>query len=259
MIFLIIVASIAGLITLFVFNSMAVEKNQIRTLAIAYNRGIGADYESYLSNPDYTYDDRVYEYFNYFASGSGTPSPLPGGVSVVDKPVEVIFESDQDIESFASHFFTIRRPKLKERMDALIKRSNSLDMYDQETREKISQTIYKAIMEFSGAVVTINVGVNRYKLKLSSIKPELVLAILAVESGFNPLAYARETSINPDISDEVYSRGIAQIYEFTLWSMNDWLKESGCNIKIDELWSIRNSVFLNMVYLAYANMVLYSE
>jgi hypothetical protein len=259
MIFLIIVASIAGLITLFVFNSMAVEKKQIRTMAIIYNRGIGADYKSFLNNPDYNYDDKVYEYYSYFASGSGTPSQLPGGVMVVDKPVDVIFDSDGDVERFASHFFTLRRPKLKERMDKLIEISNSLDMYDQETKDKISQTIYEAVMEFSGAVVTINVGVNRYKLKLSNIKPELVLAILAVESGFNPLAYARETSINPDVSNEVYSRGIAQIYEFTLWSMNDWLEESGCNIKVDELWSIRNSVFLGMVYLAYADMVLYSE
>ncbi|MFO7880969.1 MAG: transglycosylase SLT domain-containing protein [Kosmotogaceae bacterium] len=259
MVFLIIIASIAGLITLFVFNSFAVEKKEIRTIAIIYNRGTGADYKSYLNNPSYSYDEKVYEYYNYFATGAGTPSPLPGGVKLVDKQIDVVFESDQNVERFASRIFTMRRPKIKERMDKLINMSSSLNMYDQETKDRISQTIYQSIMNFSGAEVPINVGGNRYVLKLSTVKPELVLAILAVESGFNPLAYAREVSINPDLSNEVYSRGIAQIYEFTLWSMNNWLEEANCNIKVDELWSIRNSIFLSMVYLAYADIVIYSE
>jgi len=43
-----------------------------------------------------------------------------------------------------------------------------------------------------------------------------------------------------------------QIYQKTLYTLNTWLANEGINILPEELWNIRNNIFLGMVYLTYA-------
>jgi soluble lytic murein transglycosylase-like protein len=108
-------------------------------------------------------------------------------------------------------------------------------------------------MEFANVKVDIIVGGEIKTLDLSRLDPEVVLSIMVVESSLNPFALMEERSIDESFSDYVHSRGLMQIYEMTLWTLNSWLKQSRINIKPQELWSIRNNIFLGMVYLAYAN------
>ncbi|MGC9322045.1 MAG: transglycosylase SLT domain-containing protein, partial [Kosmotogaceae bacterium] len=84
----------------------------------------------------------------------------------------------------------------------------------------------------------------------------IVLSIMAVESSLNPFALMEERSIDESFSAFVYSRGLMQLYEMTLWTLNSWLWQSQINVKPEELWSVRDNIFLGMVYLAYANELL---
>lgn len=109
-------------------------------------------------------------------------------------------------------------------------------------------------MDFSRARVQIKVAGNLIELDFSRVDPKLVAAIMVVESTMNPFALREERSLLPSY-DFIYSRGLMQIYELTLWSLNTWLRDSGVNVQPLELWSIRNNVFLGMLYLAYATHI----
>lgn len=47
-----------------------------------------------------------------------------------------------------------------------------------------------------------------------------------------------------------------QIYETTFWQLKSWINNSELDMTVDDLWSIRNNIFLGMVYLAYAQTLI---
>ncbi|MBN2219505.1 MAG: transglycosylase SLT domain-containing protein [Kosmotogaceae bacterium] len=227
---------------------------RVAALSVLYNAGLGADYKAILENPSYQYDDRVIEAYEYFTDKSGSLSyRLNGSVKMHNVLENDLFISSQTISDLSQQNAKRERPDVENKIALLIESSSSLSDRSAIFKNRLSEEIYNALMEFENVKVDIIVGSEIKTLDLSSLDPEVVLAIMVVESSLNPFALMEERSIDESFSEYVYSRGLMQIYEMTLWTLNSWLKQSKINIKPQELWSVRNNIFLGMVYLAYAN------
>jgi len=131
-----------------------------------------------------------------------------------------------------------------------------VSIYEYFAGKSDSKPVLSSAIKMHSVKVNIIVGGKVKTLDLSRLDPSIVVSIMIVESSLNPYALMEERSLNPSFSPYVYSRGLMQIYELTLWTLNSWLKESQINVKPEGLWSIRDNIFLGMVYLSYANEML---
>lgn len=228
--------------------------DKVAALSVLYNAGLGADYKSILESPSYQYDDRVVEAYRYFTDKSGSLNyRLSSSVKMHNVSENDLFVCNKIISDLSQQNAKRKCPYLETKIASLIESSSLLSDRSAIFKNRLSEEIYNALMEFANVKVDIIVGGEIKTLDLSRLDPEVVLSIMVVESSLNPFALMEERSIDESFSDYVHSRGLMQIYEMTLWTLNSWLKQSGINIKPQELWSIRNNIFLGMVYLAYAN------
>jgi hypothetical protein len=253
-VFTALVVAIALISTILFLSSRVAEPEFDPCVVVMYNAGLGADCSGFLNNPDYSYVDAVKRAYDYFTGASDT---IPGvALSVRTHTIDesLLFERNPSVEKYSQrHFFNPMR-SLETRIKEVVMNGNSLSSKSRQTREAIAKEIYWAIMDFSRARVQIKVAGNLIELDFSRVDPKLVAAIMVVESTMNPFALREERSLLPSY-DFIYSRGLMQIYELTLWSLNTWLRDSGVNVQPLELWSIRNNVFLGMLYLAYATHI----
>ncbi|AKI96912.1 transglycosylase SLT domain-containing protein [Kosmotoga pacifica] len=244
--FLVLILAIS--ITIVFFNPHTPSKI-VKELAILYNKGLNIDISEYFNEPSYSYPEDVLNAYRFF-KGKKLSNFHGFAVTRTASNVSVdIFESgDRSIETLINHSVKKKKPFLKERIREAIGLSSTVQPVISNS-EKIINAVYNALLDFSTIEVPLRVGDDKVLLSLSDIEPELVLAICFKESGFNPLALGKVTEENPEFR---YSRGLMQIYQKTLYTLNTWLAETGINISPEELWNIRNNIFLGMVYLAYA-------
>jgi len=253
---LVLLTSIVVISGLLVGFGNRLSPKKVASLAILYNAGLGANREDFLNNPSYTYDDRVVSVYEYFAGKSDSKPVLSSAIKMHNVDDTELFSTNPAVDRLISSKTPRENISLKNKLLSLIKSNKQLDSKGDEFKIKLGEAIYRAIMDFTGVKVNIIVGGKVKTLDLSKLDPSIVVSIMIVESSLNPYALMEEKSLNPSFSQYVYSRGLMQIYEITLWTLNSWLKESQINIKPEGLWSIRDNIFLGMVYLSYANEML---
>lgn len=254
-VFAALVVAIALISATLFLSSRVIEPKLDPCVIVMYNAGLGADCEKFLADPAYTYVDAVIRAYDYFSGNSDTIPGVNLSVRMHNIDDSLLFERNSSVEKYSQrHIFNPMR-SLESKIKEIVVNSTSLANKSRQTREAIAKEIYWAIMDFSRARVNIKVSGNIIELDFSKVDPKLVAAVIVVESALNPYALREERSMVPSFSDVIYSRGLMQIYELTLWSLNTWLRESGINIQPTELWSIRNNVFLGVFYLAYATHI----
>ncbi|ACR78911.1 transglycosylase SLT domain-containing protein [Kosmotoga olearia] len=232
------------------------QTEKIRRLSVLYNAGLNSDCGAILSNESYDYDDSVLEAYRYFFGINRKPIVMLAGIKTVDNKGKKIFSSNPVIESYVNKNMRKVMPELRKRIERAVLSLNSFSKSDTTFKKRIAQEIYHAIMDFSSAKVALTINNETIDLDLSKVDPYLVASIMLVESMMNPYAVAEERSIKQDFSDTIYSRGLMQIYETTFWQLKSWINNSELDMTVDDLWSIRNNIFLGMVYLAYAQTLI---
>ncbi|HNU23981.1 MAG TPA: transglycosylase SLT domain-containing protein [Mesotoga sp.] len=251
---------LASIITIALILTSLGEKNKLErvaALSVLYNAGLGADYKTFLNSPTYLYDDRVLDAYSYFTDKNPSNElMLNNSIRMHNLPEERIFEYNSALTKLTQARTKKEYPDLERKVASLIESSKLLSDRSDLFRRRLSEEIYDSLVEFGGTKVEIIIGGRVRTLDLSKLDPAVVLSIMTVESSLNPFALMEERSIDESFSSYVYSRGLMQIYEMTLWTLNSWLRQSQINIKPEELWSVRNNIFLGMVYLAYANELL---
>jgi hypothetical protein len=253
----ILLASIIAIVMILASLRAKNRLERVAALSVLYNAGLGADYKSLLTSPSYFYDDRVLDAYTYFADiDDSSEIELSNSIKMHNVPESSLFDYNQTISNLSLGKSTKEYPALKTKIYSLIESSNLLSDRPDTFRTRLSEEIYNALIEFREVKVDIIVGGEIRTLDLSRLDPAVVLSIMAVESSLNPFALREERSIDESFAAFVYSRGLMQIYEITLWTLNSWLRQSQINVKPEELWSVRDNIFLGMVYLAYANELL---
>ncbi|OAA31179.1 hypothetical protein AT15_06690 [Kosmotoga arenicorallina S304] len=235
-------------ILIIIFNPYTSSKI-VRKLAVLYNKGLNANFTEYLNDSNYAYPQDVLSAYNFF---KGRELSDFHGFSVSRVATNVLLDiyegGDPSIEALVRDSHKKKNPLLKERIVKAIGLASVTNMYDVDP-EQLSNAIYNALTDFSSIQLQLSVGSESLTLDLSEIEPEIVLAICFKESGLNPFALGEVIGEIPEFK---YSRGLMQIYQKTLYTLNTWLADNGINISPEELWNIRNNIFLGMVYLAYA-------
>jgi len=249
LVFALLLALIISILTLIVVFNPYTSAKTVRKLAVLYNKGLNSNYADYLNDPDYTYPQDVLNAYRFF---KGRELSNFHGFSINHVATNVSFDiyggGDASIEALVRDSHKKRNPFLKERISKAIELASVTKIANFDP-ERLSDAIYKAISDFSSIVLSITVGGSSVTLDLSKIEPETVLAICFKESGLNPLALGE---VAGETSEFKFSRGLMQIYQKTLYTLNTWLANEGINILPEELWNIRNNIFLGMVYLTYA-------
>lgn len=251
-----LLASISLISGMLLHFSVKFEPRRIASLAILYNAGLGADCRDFMENSSYTYDDKVVKVYGYFTESGAAKPALSTSIKMHNVSDEAIFATNPAIDRLIPSKAPREIPGLKSKLLDLTESNRLLSEKGQGFRLKLAESINEALLDFSRVKVDISVGGKLKTLDLSKLDLRVVVSIMVVESCMNPFALMEERSLDASFSPYVYSRGLMQIYEMTLWMLNSWLKESRINIKPEELWSVRNNIFLGMVYLAYANEIL---
>ncbi|HDP77842.1 MAG TPA: transglycosylase [Mesotoga infera] len=254
---MILLASIIAIVMILTSLRTKNRLERVAALSVLYNAGLGADYKTLLASPSYFYDDRVLDAYNYFADmNDSSEIELSNSIKMHNVPESSLFDYNKAISDLSLGRSRKEYPALKAKIYSLIESSNLLSDRPGTFRTRLSEEIYNALIEFREVKVDIIVGGEIRSLDLSRLDLAIVLSIMAVESSLNPFALMEERSIDESFATFVYSRGLMQIYEITLWTLNSWLRQSQINVKPEELWSVRDNIFLGMVYLAYANELL---
>jgi hypothetical protein len=255
-VFLVLVMSIAFISTILVFQREEFSAGKVAPIAILYNAGLASDYKALMASPSYVYDDRVLSIYNYFTGKTTTRPVLSTAIRMHNVADEVIFSETPSIDKFIPLRLPKEFPNFKSELLNLVNSNSLLAQRGSAFQRKLGEEIYRALLEFSGMKIEVTIGGRARVLDLSKVDIRLVASIMVVESSLNPFALMEERSLDTTFSTHIYSRGLMQIYEMTLWMLNSWLGSSQINIKPDGLWSVRNNIFLGMVYLAYANELL---
>jgi len=220
----------------------------IKNMSILYNYGPNADLEEVSNIENYIYEDKVWENYKFFSGIEGDVD-IPKVTNTHDVDDSSLFSKNECISEI------IEKPKklnplLIDKIEYVVNNANINDkspFFKKRLIDKITLTLE----EISNLKLDVLINSENITLDFSSIEPELVLSIILYESGFNPYALVQERSIINE-NEFIYSRGLMQIYEITLWTLNNIIDSAiDCKYSAVDLWSIENNIFLGYLYLSY--------
>ncbi|MDK2951976.1 MAG: hypothetical protein PWQ77_1641 [Kosmotogales bacterium] len=243
-IFLILI-TVPTIISVFLITGREVYIKDISTL---YNYGANSDFKKVSELENYLYDDRIWENYRFF-SGMTNTIKIPVVERTHDVDEELLFESDDCLDVYGGKRGRLN-PLLVKKIRYVIENAD-INGRSPFFKKEYGDRLIEAFEKISKLRVPVNLNGEETTLNFSEIEPELVLSIILYESGFNPYALAQERSLL-DENEFVYSRGLMQIYEITLWTLNHMLTPAtGYKYMADDLWSIEKNIFLGYLYLSY--------
>lgn len=239
--------AVPTIISIFIYTD---KEKYVKDISILYNYGPNADLEEVSSIENYIYEDKIWENYKFF-SGIENDVNIPKVNNTHDVDDNTLFSKNECITEI------IEKPKklnplLIEKIEYVIENAN-IKNKSPFFKQKLIDEIVITFEEISNLQLDVSINNQDITLDFSSIEPELVLSIILYESGFNPYALVKERSIINN-SEFIYSRGLMQIYEVTLWTLNNIIDSAiDCKYSAVELWSIEKNIFLGYLYLSYIN------
>ena len=237
--------AVPTIISVFIYTG---KEKYIKDISILYNYGPNADLEAVSNIENYIYEDKIWENYKFF-SGIENVVNIPQVTKTHDVEDNILFSKNECITDFSEKPKELN-PFLIEKIEYVIENAN-INNKSPFFKKKLIDQIILSLEEVSNLKFDVFINNEDILLDFSSIEPDLVLSIILYESGFNPYALVEERSIIND-NEFIYSRGLMQIYEITLWTLNNIIDSAvECKYSAVDLWSIEKNIFLGYLYLSY--------